>query len=73
MSTRMIRIFNSTAANGRPLQREPLHHDLVSFNDLESYHCRAIVAEHLPFDGDRKIYYSLDDAKKGREEAPCKK
>lgn len=28
----------------------------VSFNDLESHHCRAIVAEHLPFDGDRKIY-----------------
>lgn len=24
-------------------------------------------------DGDRKIYYSLDDAKKGREDAPCKK
>lgn len=28
----------------------------VSFNDLEDHHCRAIVAEHLPFDGDRKIY-----------------
>ena len=28
----------------------------VSFNGLEPHHCRAIVAEHLPFDGDRKIY-----------------
>ena len=28
----------------------------VSFNKLQDHHCRAIVAEHLPFDGDRKIY-----------------
>ncbi|MBL6453724.1 cellulose biosynthesis cyclic di-GMP-binding regulatory protein BcsB [Belnapia sp. T6] len=30
-----LRVFNSTAANGRPLQREPLHHDLISFIDLD--------------------------------------
>lgn len=28
----------------------------VSFNDLESKHCRAITVEHLPFNADRKIY-----------------
>lgn len=28
----------------------------VSFNGLEAHHCRAIVAEHLPFDANRKIY-----------------
>lgn len=28
----------------------------VSFSDLEPHHCRAIVAEHMPFDGNRKIY-----------------
>lgn len=28
----------------------------VSFTDLESHHCRAITAEHMPFDANAKIY-----------------
>lgn len=28
----------------------------VSFNDLENHHCRAITAEHMPFNADKPMY-----------------
>lgn len=42
----------------------------VSFNGLEAHHCRAIVAEHLPFDADRKIYCG-ERKEPGKVYCPC--
>lgn len=39
-----------------PLPAQDATAATVSFNDLEAHHCRAITVEHLPFDGDAKIY-----------------
>lgn len=50
-------IFTSSA----PISSEPLPPvdtmpAQVSASELEPHHCRAIVAEHLPFNAERKIY-----------------